>query len=724
MIKRIFLGLLVLFILGLFFAICLADEGMWMLDSIDKLPWSKMREMGLKLSPKDVYNPKGDGIARAIVNVAGASGSFVSPEGLIVTNHHVAFSAIQRQSKPGQNYLKEGFHAKTKAEEIPAIGYNVYVTLSMDEITDKVLVAVDDRMDDLERYKAIEKRTKQIIDEAEAAKDVKCEVVSVYGGMQYYLFTYFKIKDVRIVYVPPLSIGEYGGEIDNWMWPRHTGDFSFLRAYVAGDGKSADYSPDNVPYRPEIYLKVSSAGIKEGDFAMMIGFPGWTARYSSSFSVEDMQNYYYFVDIGIREDLIKIMEQSSQEDSSVALRLSSKIKGIYNYLKKNQGVLEGFEKSKVLEHKREEERNLAQYLKENPQLDQKYGDVLPSLEKLYEDHKTYRDKDFILSWMISYCDFLGLASTINKWSIEKQKQDMEREPEYMDREIPQTRKNLENAQINLVPSCDKKILAYFLKKAHELPPGQKIEVVEKLFENKKGSPQDQVISDFVSYLYANTKIGTLQERMKMFDMTQEELEKLVDPFIDFARELEKEREVLKEKDKRFNGALSKLEPKLIQAYAEWKKGLTYPDANGTIRFNYGTVQGYIPGDAVFYKWITILTGVMQKNTGKEPFEVPIQLEEIYQKKDFGKYFDKSIGDVPVNFLTTNDGTNGNSGSPIMNGKGELIGLTFDGNYESMAADYEFEEEINRSINVDIRYVLFILDKVYHIENVLGELVIH
>ncbi|OGC84197.1 MAG: hypothetical protein A2W07_00715 [candidate division Zixibacteria bacterium RBG_16_43_9] len=720
MFKKIFLTFL--FLMGFLFSNSLADEGMWLLDQIGKLPIDSLKAKGLKLNPEEIYNPKGGGLSDAIVQL-GASASFVSPEGLIITNHHVAFGAVQRQSTPEHNYLENGFYAKTKEEEIPAIGYNAYVLKSFEIVTPKVLGVVNDKMSNLERYKAIEKASKKIIKECEKGEDTRCRLAGMYGGKEYYLYTYFKIRDIRLVFAPPRAIGDYGGEIDNWMWPRHAGDFSILRAYVSKDGKSAEYSKDNVPYNSKTFLRVSSAGVKEGDFVMLIGFPGTTRRYESSFSVDEMVNYDYPKDIRTRKEIIAILEKASAEDSSVALRLSSKLKGLYNYLKKNQGMLDGFKKSGLLQQKIENEKLLTKFLNENPDLKAKYGQVLPELENLYQENKKYQDKDFLMGWMSYQCEFLDFASTIYKWSLEKEKKDSEREMGYQHRDTLDTREGLRDAQVNLVPLADEQLLLYFLKKATQLPSDQKIQAVEKIFQGKEGQDKNKILGDLVSNLYKNTRLGSVEDRLKMYDMTNKELVKLDDPFINFAKDLEKDREELRTRNKTFSGALNRLRPKLIQAYLEWKKGTSYPDANGTIRFNYGEVKGYIPRDAVIYKPITTLRGVMEKNTGEEPFDAPKELQEVYQKKDFGSYLDKSLGDVPVDFLSTNDITNGNSGSAVMNGKGELVGLAFDGNYEAMTSDYEFDTKITRAIVVDIRYVLFLLDKVYHANGLLKELTI-
>lgn len=699
----------------------LADEGMWPLYDLDKLPFDSLRERGLMLESKQIYNPEGGGIADAVVRV-GATGSFVSPEGLIITNHHVAFGAIQKQSSVETNLVRDGFYAASQEEEIPAIGYNVYVTRAIEDVTDRVVASVNDEMSDFERYQAIDKITKEIIKEAEEGRDVRCRVAKMLGGTQFILYTYFKIRDVRIVYVPPISIGEYGGDIDNWMWPRHTGDFSFLRAYVAPDGSSAEYSEENILYHPKVYLPVSSAGVKEGDFTMMMGFPGGTSRYTSSYSLDNLVNHSYPRLIPRLEDILTILEEASAQDSSVAIRLVSYIKGLNNFLKNSYAMSEGFKKSDILHNKKEDERELAEFLKTEPELEKKYGHVLPELERLYAEKLLTHQKDFALAR--SGSDLLEMAIEIHKWSIEREKDDMERERGFQDRDSASTREWLENAQINLIPSVDKELFKYNLARALELPADQKIKAIEDIFEGKTGAERDEYLNRYTDSLFDNTNIDDLDQRLKMFGMARDELEKLGDAMINLAMALRPELDDLRKRSKKHSGAQSRLGPKLIAAYAEWKKEKMYPDANGTMRFNYGSVAGYSPRDAVNYDYITSLKGVMEKETGEDPFIVPDELKQAYADRDYGSYADLVCDDIPVNFLTTNDGTGGNSGSPVLNGKGELIGLDFDGNYEAVVADYIFDAAIGRSIVVDIRYVLFLIDKVYHLDGLVQELTIH
>jgi len=699
-----------------------ADEGMYLLDQIDKNLMEKMKKMGLELTLEEIYNPQGTGLASAVLNM-GATASFVSPNGLIVTNHHVAFGAVQRISTPEKNYIKNGFLARTLEEEVPAPGYQASILLSVKDVTKQVLAAVKKDMGDFERYKAIEKKTKEIIKKAEKKGDVECRVAAMNYGMKYYLFTYLKFKDIRIVYVPSDSIGVYGGDIDNWMWPRHTGDFAFLRAYVGPDGKPAKYSKNNVPYKPKSYLKISAKGIEEKDFAMIMGFPGRTYRHVTSLVIEADQVFRYPFQIKTTTDLIHIFEEFSRQDKKAAVKLSSSIRGLNNVLKNNQGMLEGLIKTKLLEKKRAEEKAFLEFLKNNPRMEKKYGSIFSQVESLYREQEKIREKSALLRWIGRGSSMLSFAVMINKWSIEKQKKDMDREPRYQQRDLPRMKLRLKVAQKSLVPGADKKALEYFLKKVLALPADQKIKAVENLVSQKPGLSQEQALGEFLDKLYGQTKLTSTEERIKMLHLPRKELLELEDPFIQFASELEKEREFLNRKGKEFSGAFSRLMPVYLRGIEAWKKSSLYPDANGTLRLNFGEVKGYVPRDAVVYHYLTSITGVVEKHTGVEPFDNPEKLLDVYRQKDFGPYVDKNINDVPVNFLTTNDSTGGNSGSPALNGRGELIGLLFDGTYEAMYSDYYFNPELTRSIHVDIRYVLFIAEKVDKALNVLEELTV-
>jgi len=699
-----------------------ADEGMWPPYSLSQLPFDSLRARGLKLSAEEIYNPGGGGITDAVVHM-GATASFVSPEGLLLTNHHVGYGAIQRQSTTEQNYLREGFYAPTRAEEIEAPGYTVDITTGVEDVTERVLGAIDDSMTGIERYNAVDRAIKEIVAEAEGGGERRCKVAATFGGKQYIKYESIELRDVRIVYIPPEAIGNFGGETDNWIWPRHTGDFAFLRAYVGPDGKPAGFSPENVPYRPRAWLPISATGIRDGGFTMTIGFPGHTERYISSFELADQVEFSLPERIRGSETSIRIIEGIGKSDPEIALRTANDLKGIYNWLKKSRGILEGLKRTHALERKLAEEKELTAFLSRSPVLQREYGSVLPDLQRVYEQRKATQLRDSRLRRLNYGCDYYRLAAGLYRWAVEREKPDMERERGYQDRDTLSALRRQRSAQTNLVSTVDRALLKQGLADLLDLPASQRIEALETIFGGRGGPSGGRSIDEFVEDLYARTRIGNLDDRLRMFDMSRRQLQSLHDPFIDLAAALYPQAEEIRERERALDGDEARLTPKLVQAYAEWKAARMYPDANGTMRVSFGKVAGYSPRDAVWYNYVTLLGGVMEKETGADPFIVPAALKAVFAEKDFGPYVQEDTGDVPVDFVTTNDITNGNSGSPVINGRGEIVGIAFDGNYEAVASDYMYDSVMNRTIVVDTRYVLFLLDRVYHLTGLLGELTV-
>lgn len=709
-----------LFIL-LFASAAFTDEGMWMLHTVGDLPLEQLQQNGLTLTARQIYSPDGNCLAKAVVNLGGGTASFVSKDGLLITNHHVAFGALQRQASAKQNLIQDGFRAKTRQEEIPAKNYLVYVLKGYKEVTGQVLEGVTKDFAGIKRFKAIEKNQKALVEKCESGRDARCEIYPFFEGLQYYMYTYFLIRDVRVVYAPPVAVGSYGGEIDNWMWPRHAADFAFMRAYVAPDGASADYSKDNVPYHPENFLKISTAGYQARDIALVMGYPYRTMRYRSSFAADNDINFENPWQLAALQEMSEIYELAGEKDPAVKVTVASSLGRIANYRKKTQGELEGLEKVDLVSVKKDlEQKTMAGLSKEKRE---DFQDSLDALENLYKmQYAFFREKKAVLGWMTYFVKTTGFAVTINKWSIEKNKEDMLREPEYMERNIPLLKERLRNAQADLDVPTDKRIFRMYIKKALALPADQRIRVLDEALGVKPGDEvKEKTINKFIDKLYKNTKLTDETTRLEMFELTRGKLLATKDRFIEFAADLEKEGEELRELEKHFSGSLELYRPEYIKGILAGKTGPSYPDANFSMRFSYGYVKGYSPRDAVDYHFQTRLSGLVEKNTNEPPFDVPAELLDSYKKGDFGKYKDENLGDVPVDFLTTNDGTGGNSGSAILNGNGELIGLMFDTNYEAVFSDYYYAPNLSRAVNVDIRFVLFILDKVYHVDNVLQEL---
>ena len=705
-------------ILIFIFSTARADEGMWLLNQLDELD---LQEKGLFIDADALWNPNDGGISSAVISLGGCSASFVSPDGLIITNHHCAYGAIQRNSTRERNLLEQGFLAKSYQEELPTYGTTVYVLQSFEDVTNQVLQGTEKSKNAKERYKIIEKNINKIKEQAEKEPHISATVAAMNSGMQYVLFKSLRIKDVRLVYAPPQSIGKFGGDIDNFEWPRHTGDYSFLRAYVGPDGQPADPSDENVPYKPKKWLKISTAGYQKGSFVMAIGYPGRTARYRTSYDIDYRQKFYYPWRINMLKKYIALLEKRSAEDPAVAIKLASRISGLNNSLKNSQGQFDGFKRTKLYELKVKQEQEFIKYINSDPKLKQEYGDILPSIAKLYQSFKSFQPRRYFMRWLRYSSSVLSTAYRIHKWSIEKEKPELEREPGYRDKDIELYKERLKYSFRNFDAESEKRAMLLFFELAHELPDNQRISAIEKIGQGLTGAEREQKEKAFIDRLYAGTQLTELQKRIELFDASKKELEKLQDPALTFTAELYKEMKPLDEKYKEFDGAITLLRPKYIEALAGWQKKPLYPDANGTKRLTYGFVKGYWPRDAVYYDYYTSTNGVLEKYTGKDPFDAPEKLLQLIRAKDFAPFKDARTDKMHVNFLTNLDTTGGNSGSPVLNANGELIGLVFDGNYESIVADYIFDEPFTRTICVDIRYVLWLMQKFDGAQNLLQEM---
>ena len=450
----------------------LADEGMWMLHQLGELDQAQLAKMGLQLKPEELWNTRTNtGLASAVVSLGGCSASFVSPDGLVATNHHCAFGAIQINSTPEHDYVTDGFLARTRTEELEAKGSRVYVFLGYDDVTRTMTAVLKPEMKPEERTKALEMKEKELIAACEA-DGTRCRLASDVRGLKYYLFRQLELRDVRLVYAPPRAIGEYGGEVDNWMWPRHTGDFSFLRAYVGKDGKPADFSVDNVPFKPARFLKVAQGHLKEGDFTMILGYPGRTFRYRIGAAIAEDTDYNYPNRIALTKDVIDILEEESKRGKDVEIKLSGNLKGLYNGYKNNQGMLEGLRKADLAGRKRAMEAELTKWIAADPARTRSFGDVLPKMQGLVAEKRATRDRDLVLGQLGGgRGGLLGTALGLERWTAERAKPDMERDPGYQDRDERQRRQGLERMQRTLDVQADRAVLTYGLKRASALPAG-------------------------------------------------------------------------------------------------------------------------------------------------------------------------------------------------------------------------------------------------------------
>lgn len=695
-----------------------ADEGMWLPDALGKLNLAQLKKRGFDLKPEEVYSTTNASLKDAIVQISiGGTGSFVSPEGLILTNHHVAFAAVTRASSTEKDYINKGFLAQTRTEEIPAQGYTVSVTQDFKDVTAEVMSAVKPEMTTAQREAALTAKRQEIQKTALQGRDkqgIRTQVVEATGGYQYFLYTYLTLRDVRLVYAPPKSIGYYGGDPDNFEWPRHCGDFAFLRAYTGADGNPANFGKENVPFKPKKFLPINATGIKEGDFAMIMGYPGATYRYRESYSVEYRQNFQLPDQIAALRSQIQSLTEAGEKNPALKVRLADQIFGLSNSLKAFEGTVTGLKRMDLVARKRAEEAQLQKWLDANPAQKEKYNNVLPQLAALYQDLNSFSLRQSALNNLLGSGDLLQALQFAYGRALNLEKPVDQRSPQYHDSILQQAQAQLGAEWNAREVAAEGKLLASSLARLAELPAEQRLAPVENLFVNKANDERRKAESEFAQQSLASTKFKSFDEVKKLFSLSAADLRQIDDPLLKLAIAAVDANAPLAAKVTEFNGKVTTLRPLYVAAMQamgqEMKKAPYYPDANFTLRFTYGEIKGYKPRDAVTYDYQTSLGGVIEKDTGVEPFDAPEGLKALAQKRDFGGYVEPRLNDVPVAFLTTNDITGGNSGSAVMNGKGEVIGLAFDGNYEGLGGDYAFEPALNRTLAVDIRYVLFLTEK--------------
>ncbi len=702
-----------------------ADEGMWLPMFVERLNYVDMQKMGLQLTPEELYSINNSSLKDAIVGLGSdamprgffCTGEIVSKHGLMFTNHHCGYGAIQKLSSSQHDYLRDGFWAKNYGEELPAPDMTASFLIRMEDVTQDILGVVTDDMDVVDRTQAIRKKIKEM--ETAASEEGKYNPVikGFFEGNEYYMFVYQVFPDVRLVGVANSSIGKFGGDTDNWMWPRHTGDFSIFRVYADKDGNPAAYSKDNVPMTPKHHLPISLDGVQKDDFTMIWGFPGTTERYMSSYGIDYNVDTFYPIIIDIFGKQLEVMDEFMQKDDAINLMYADNHAGLANTWKNFQGQCLMLRKNKVSEAKVALEKDFTKWVNADANRKVEYGQALQNLKEAYKN----------LGEVAKYIYYPNFSSSVGAAGIAAQfgsyyqaYLDKDKDTEAMSLMLLQ-QMNVDDLFDETDPQVEKKTFAEMLKtyknafKADELP--EIYNIINKKF---KGD-----IDAFADYVYENSIFAT-PESIKAFlaNPSPKKIGK------DYAYIMNTSMmEIIMNKVEAYRQAMQDVSVNdhifvkgLREYYAatQPEKSL-YPDANSTLRMSYGSVQDYMPADAVHYDYVCTANGILEKYVpGDYEFDAPKRLIELIEKKDFGAYADEN-GELIVCFLSTNDITGGNSGSPIMNGKGELLGLAFDGNWEAMSGDVNFEPKLQRTINVDVRYVLFVIDKYAGATNIIDEL---
>lgn len=697
-----------------------ALDGKWTPRQVLDIDARWLKRQGLKLPPSALWDDtRGTGLLTGAVSISGCTGAFVSETGLIVTNHHCLFGVVQEHSTPARDLITHGFLARTQAEELPGSTTRVEIPKRFTDVTAQVLAAVPAGADPATRLRAIDAKQKTLVSECQRQPDTKCKVAAFDDGVTYTLIESIELRDIRLVYAPPRAIGEYGGEIDNWSWPRHTGDFAIARAYVGADGRPADRAETNRPYAPEFFFPIAKDGLDEGDFVMVLGYPGVTWRALIAEEMRERRERFFVR----REDLfgewIAILERASADDAAGKIAVAANLKGIHNRYKNAQGQIAGLDRGRMVDKQAAQDEAVAAWAATNAT---HAGAVAArdGLRAVLAERERSWERDFLLNLVPMGTDSVAggipplpkglyFGATLAHNAIERAKPDAARASGFTDADQGKLRDRLRSEQRNYFAAADRRVFAALVRRALALPADQRIAAVDAHFTGKSQAQIDAAIDA----MYAASPLLDIDAREAMLGESSEALDARKDPLLAFGIAWNRDLRSLRERERDWNARAALYRPAWRRAVAAHAGKPVAPDANGTLRISFAHVQGYAPRDGVTYTPFTTLAGVLEKHTGREPFDVPEAVRRAARAA--------GAGAQRVNFLADGDTSGGNSGSPVIDGRGRLVGINFDRVWENVAGDFGFNPAVSRNISVDIRYLLWLLRDVERADGLLREL---
>jgi hypothetical protein len=708
-----------------------ASDGKWTPQQVLEIDPAWLAAQGLELPPERLWDEeRGTGLLSGAVSITGCSAGFISATGLLATNHHCLFGLVQEHSTPERDLITHGFLARTRADELPSKTIRVTVPRRFTDVTARVEAAAAAAGTDFAlRGRAITAERRAITAECEKTPDAGCRVAVFDDGVQYVLIETLELRDLRLVYAPPRAVGEYGGEIDNWTWPRHTGDFAIARVYVSPEGRSAAHHPSNVPFRPEFFFPIAKSGVSPGDFVMVLGYPGITYRSLLAEEMAERRDRFFPRREEVFGEWIRAIETATKDSPEGRIAVAADLKTIANRYKNAQGQVAALRRGRIVERQQAADEAVAAWAAGRPN----GADVLAAREGLranLQERLATWERDFLLSLVPvgltsvpgsagTFAKMLYHAVTIAHLARERGKPAEARTPTFTDADVPRLKERSAREERSTFLPSDREVFALYVERLLGLPDDQRVPSIERLFGHLRGQPQ--AIRAHLASLYERSALTSPAERERLFDEDERALRARRDPLLEFGFAFDEDLRGLRERQAKADGRTSAWRPIWRRAVIAHAGTPVAPDANGTLRVSFAHVQGYSPRDAVTFGPQTTLAGALEKHTGEEPFDLPEVVRAAAAMARESRWADPRLGDVPIGFLADGDTTGGNSGSPVVNGRGELVGLNFDRVWENVANDFGFNPEIARNVSVDIRYMLWNLEVIERATELLAEL---